>query len=209
MTKVEFFQGSTSLGVDTGSPYSVTWSNVSAGSYSLTAIATDNEGATTTSSAVSITVSGSGGTPAWEPNVSYNVGDKVTYGGKTYSCRQSHTSQVGWEPSNAPALWQEVLGKKTVSSENAVLKEFALYQNSPNPFNPTTNIRFSLDKAGKVTLKIYNYKGESVKTVFDNFSLDSGIYSQKIDMSDMSSGVYIVVIEHNGRRLMNKMMLVK
>lgn len=56
ITKVEFFRGATSLGVDTSAPYSVTWSNAGAGSYSLTAVATDNQGATKTSGAVSITV---------------------------------------------------------------------------------------------------------------------------------------------------------
>ena len=56
ISQVEFFRGSTSLGVDTSSPYSVTWSNAAAGSYSLTAVARDNANATTTSSAVSVTV---------------------------------------------------------------------------------------------------------------------------------------------------------
>ncbi|OON67165.1 glycosyl hydrolase [Hymenobacter sp. CRA2] len=59
VSKVEFFQGSTKLGEDTSSPYSFTWSNVAAGSYSITARATDNAGATTTSSAVNVTVTSS------------------------------------------------------------------------------------------------------------------------------------------------------
>ncbi|MBA4496278.1 chitinase [Paenactinomyces guangxiensis] len=42
---------------------------------------------------------------AWAPNVSYTQGDLVTYGGSTYKCLQSHTSLLGWEPPNAPALW--------------------------------------------------------------------------------------------------------
>jgi chitinase len=41
----------------------------------------------------------------WAPGVSYSVGTLVTYQGPTYSCRQAHTSQVSWEPPNAPALW--------------------------------------------------------------------------------------------------------
>ncbi|MEK6302973.1 MAG: LamG-like jellyroll fold domain-containing protein [Acidobacteriota bacterium] len=61
IASVEFFQGSTSIGSDTSSPYSVTWSSVAAGNYSLTAKATDNRGATTTSSAVNITVNSSSG----------------------------------------------------------------------------------------------------------------------------------------------------
>jgi chitinase len=61
IAQVEFFRGSTSLGIDTSAPYSVTWSNASAGSYSLTAVAKDNLGATTTSTAVGITVTAPSG----------------------------------------------------------------------------------------------------------------------------------------------------
>lgn len=61
IAQVEFFRGSASLGVDTTSPYSVTWNNASAGSHSFTAVARDNQGATTTSAAVSITVNAPSG----------------------------------------------------------------------------------------------------------------------------------------------------
>jgi YD repeat-containing protein len=58
VAKVEFFQGATKLGEVTAAPYNFTWPNVGAGSYSLTARATDNQGATTTSAAVAVTVNG-------------------------------------------------------------------------------------------------------------------------------------------------------
>ncbi|MCF6352136.1 MAG: Ig-like domain-containing protein [Cyclobacteriaceae bacterium] len=57
VTKVEFYQNGNLLGEDLTSPYSYTWASVSSGNYSLTAIATDNMGATTTSSIVTIIVS--------------------------------------------------------------------------------------------------------------------------------------------------------
>ena len=47
------------------------------------------------------------GAAAWVANHAYAVGDLVTYGGSTYKCIQAHTSQVGWEPPNVPALWQK------------------------------------------------------------------------------------------------------
>ncbi len=56
IAKVEFFRGTTLIGADTTSPYSFAWTNVPAGTYSLTAKATDSAGATATSKAVSITV---------------------------------------------------------------------------------------------------------------------------------------------------------
>jgi regulation of enolase protein 1 (concanavalin A-like superfamily) len=56
VTRVDFYRGSTLIGSDATSPYSVTWSNVAAGSYTLTAVAVDNANATTTSAGVNITV---------------------------------------------------------------------------------------------------------------------------------------------------------
>ena len=56
IAKVEFFRGKKLIGASTAAPYGVTWSNVPAGSYSLTAKATDNGGAVATSPEVPITV---------------------------------------------------------------------------------------------------------------------------------------------------------
>lgn len=42
---------------------------------------------------------------AWAYPVKYNEGDRRSYGGKVYKCRQAHTSQEGWKPSATPALW--------------------------------------------------------------------------------------------------------
>jgi len=56
IARVDFFAGSTLLGSDTSSPYAANWSNVPAGTYVLTAKATDNAGVSTTSAGVSVTV---------------------------------------------------------------------------------------------------------------------------------------------------------
>lgn len=58
VAKVDFYRGTTLIGTRTTSPYTLTWSNVSAGAYSLTAKATDDRGGTKTSTAVSVTVTG-------------------------------------------------------------------------------------------------------------------------------------------------------
>ncbi|MFG1697829.1 glycoside hydrolase family 48 protein [Nonomuraea sp. NPDC049309] len=57
ISKVEFYQGTTLLGTDTTAPYTYDWTNVEAGSYSITARATDDSGLVTTSAPVGITVS--------------------------------------------------------------------------------------------------------------------------------------------------------
>ena len=56
LAKVEFYQGTTKLGEDSTAPYSFNWCGAAAGVYSLTAIATDNDGGTTSSAAVNIAV---------------------------------------------------------------------------------------------------------------------------------------------------------
>lgn len=53
------------------------------------------------------------GAAPWTPNTAYKTGDLVTYGTDTYQCVQGHTSLVGWEPPNVPALWS----KQTASTD--------------------------------------------------------------------------------------------
>ena len=65
VARVEFYAGGTKLGEDGTSPYAFTWSNVAAGSYSVTARAIDDDDAAATSAAVNAVVVGSGGTPAF------------------------------------------------------------------------------------------------------------------------------------------------
>jgi gliding motility-associated-like protein len=83
VSKVEFFNGSTKLGEDLTSPYSFAWNNVPAGNYTITAKATDDKNATTTSSSISIVVSTSNNPPtvsitAPTNNATFNSGATVT-----------------------------------------------------------------------------------------------------------------------------------
>ena len=69
VARVDFYAGTTLLGSDATSPYALTWSSVPAGTYSLTARATDDDGAVTTSSAVSVTVNPATPPPNTAPSV--------------------------------------------------------------------------------------------------------------------------------------------
>ena len=46
----------------------------------------------------------------WAPNTAYSIGSLVMFNGVEYKCIQAHTSEIGWEPPNVPALWQPVSG---------------------------------------------------------------------------------------------------
>lgn len=68
ISRVDFYRGTTLVASDTASPFTTSWASAPAGTYSLTAVAYDNEGASTTSPAVNITVNGSG---SQAPTVSF------------------------------------------------------------------------------------------------------------------------------------------
>ncbi len=90
---------------------------------------------------------------------------------------------------------------------------FELYQNRPNPFNPTTTIDFYIDKPTDVRLEVFNVLGELVKTLVDR-SMDTGQHSVIWDGSDgqgdkMASGVYFYRLKTGSGSLTKKMVLLK
>ena len=83
VAKVEFFNGTEKLGEDLASPYSIEWRNISAGTYTLTARATDNESGSTTSDKVTVTITASNTAPIVSitsptNNASYKDGTSLT-----------------------------------------------------------------------------------------------------------------------------------
>ncbi len=84
-----------------------------------------------------------------------------------------------------------------VSVSVEVPKVYSLEQNFPNPFNPATQINFSLAADSKVTLKIFNILGQEVKTLL-NGNMPAGGHSISFNASNLPSGVYIYRIEANG-----------
>ena len=73
-----------------------------------------------------------------------------------------------------------VLGIQTISGiEDANYTapiNYVLYQSYPNPFNPTTNIKYSIPKSSKVSLKIYDILGREVTSLVDKYE-KSGTYT--------------------------------
>jgi hypothetical protein len=77
--------------------------------------------------------------------------------------------------------------------QHTLPREFSLYQNYPNPFNSTTMIRFSLPKASRIKLEIFNILGQKVTTLIDG-SLQAGSYNLPWNATGVSSGVYFLRI---------------
>ncbi len=75
-------------------------------------------------------------------------------------------------------------------STNTSINGFALHQNFPNPFNPSTTIEFSLPQINFVTLKVYNMVGQEMATLVSE-KLSAGVYKYDWDASGFASGVYV------------------
>ena len=104
----------------------------------------------------------------------------------------------------------KALGTKSVTPtfDAAVVTDYALHQNFPNPFNPTTAIAFDLKDAGFVSLTVYNLMGQSVGTVAKG-DMAAGRHIVSFDGSNLASGVYLYRLEVNGFAAEKKMVLMK
>jgi hypothetical protein len=78
---------------------------------------------------------------------------------------------------------------KEIELEIPYLIELSAY---PNPFNPSTSIRFNLFEASTVDLKLFSVTGEFVKSIFSEASLQAGQFEYRFDGYGLSSGVYFV-----------------
>ena len=91
--------------------------------------------------------------PTWAENTAYKVGEKVQYGGKLWRCVQAHTSQAGWEPENATALWTEICethagtlddpipysGNMALESGKYYIQDYVIYLCTRDTINPVYN----------------------------------------------------------------------
>ncbi len=101
---------------------------------------------------------------------------------------------------------------------NLIPSDFVLKQNYPNPFNPATSIEFALPVNSRMTLKVYNLLGQTVKVLFDGVK-PAGNYKLNWNADDysgnkVSSGIYFYELKamgFDGREFsqMRKMILIK
>ncbi|MBS1494676.1 MAG: T9SS type A sorting domain-containing protein [Bacteroidetes bacterium] len=95
-----------------------------------------------------------------------------------------------------------------VNISNGIPGEYKLYNNYPNPFNPSTKIRFDLAKNSTVKINIFDVNGRLVSDLV-NSVLAAGTYETDFNASALSSGVYYYRIETNSFSDTKKMILVK
>ena len=94
------------------------------------------------------------------------------------------------------------------SNQSLIPNEFSLEQNFPNPFNPSTSIRFNLPESGMVKLTLFNILGQEIKTLVNEFK-ESGVHTINFNASELNSGIYIYKIDSGSFTQTRKMTLIK
>lgn len=95
-----------------------------------------------------------------------------------------------------------------ISVEKEYPVAFSVAQNSPNPFNPTTTINFTVPKADRVTVEVFNIAGQKVDTLV-NGMMSAGIHSVVWNASNKSAGVYFYTVRTRDLSKTLKMTLLK
>jgi len=109
------------------------------------------------------------------------------------------------------AIEPEILEMMMTIDNSALMTktdDFYLLRNYPNPFNSTTTLRYKLDKASSVKIKILDLAGKLV-TEIDEGLQAPGLYSLKWNANNIASGIYICLLEMNYRTERIKMVLLK
>jgi len=114
--------------------------------------------------------------------------------------------QVGWFFVSHDTIGGIITNQ--VSVDENVPSGFSVAQNSPNPFNPSTTIAFTIPVADNVTVEVFNVAGQKVYTVIHEF-MAAGTHSFTWDGTGLSAGPYFYTVKSGKFSKTSKMMLVK
>jgi hypothetical protein len=110
-------------------------------------------------------------------------------------------------------LGGEIVGDQSsltskLNLDNSIPKDFELYQNFPNPFNPVTMIKFDIPRNEFVRLSVYDATGKEIEKLI-NTDLSPGKYSYQFNEPNYSSGVYFYRLETGDFAKTKKMVIIK
>ena len=98
--------------------------------------------------------------------------------------------------------------KVTLAESEPIPTRFLLNQNYPNPFNPATTIDYELQNSEDVTLTVYDMRGARIALLVDGVQA-AGTHSVRFNGSHLPSGMYMYILDVNGSRAIQKMVLTK
>jgi len=100
------------------------------------------------------------------------------------------------------------IGSLSVEEKPEIPDIFYLFPAYPNPFNSTTNIKYTIPKAANVSLKVFDVLGNHVKIIVSKFNVP-GTYYVQFDGTGLASGVYFYRLDASGQTKIEKFLLIK
>jgi hypothetical protein len=128
--------------------------------------------------------------------------------GKALLSKCTNIADLYWVDFSAYDIWPADF-RVDVNEAGIRPDKFTLYPNYPNPFNPSTTIKFSLAGSGIVQLAVYNILGEKVTTLIDKTDLSAGIHSVQLNMQNEASGIYLLILKQGSAIQTQKIVLMK
>jgi flagellar hook assembly protein FlgD len=163
---------------------------------------------------VQITVSGTSGSVAGElvdgsgtvvdvnNSTSSNPFTLTAPGPGNYTVNAGHKNPLRWDSASVN------ISVTSVGENPSSPTVFKLYDNYPNPFNPSTSIRYSIPEGSFTSIKIYNSLGSEVATIV-NETKSAGTYEVEFNASNLSSGIYYYTLQAGSFSETKKMILMK
>lgn len=133
---------------------------------------------------------------------SYKYKDNTIQVGTTYYYKLADVDEFGNTTEHAP-----------LQIRIPAPKNYVLYQNFPNPFNPVTKIHYEIPEAGVVNLSIYNMMGQNIRVLVNEFRIP-GFYEVQWDGRneqgmEVSTGIYIYRLNCTNQTLIKRMVKLK
>jgi len=133
--------------------------------------------------------------------------------------RLNNNYEVAGRGEEYPRQLKLIVGKnefidKNITDQNYLPDSYELCQNFPNPFNPSTTIRYGLPHEARVILKVYNILGDEIVTLFDNELQAIGYHVAIWDGRDqngksVANGIYMYKFKAGNFLMTKKMLLMK
>jgi hypothetical protein len=146
----------------------------------------------------------------WSGNeVVYGVGQEVGYNGELYQCVQAHTSGSELTPPSQPTLWKEMGPCGTMPTQTSGPGNPVIY---PNPCtSSSTTIQLSMANAANVKIQIFTISLREVQTIKLTQMVGDSLSVPLMDRggSPLANGLYYFVIQINGNRWIDKVLVLR
>ena len=138
------------------------------------------------------------------------VHDPARQNGYTYEYNKYQLSQSWFNKGGVGYTFYPEAPAVGVNDHHPVLNpaQAMLYQNFPNPFNPSTTLRFELETASQVRLSVFDLEGREIAGLV-NANLDAGPHQKTWSAETLPAGIYLVRLETESSTLVKRITLIK